>query len=222
MSIKVQIITRIRLVIIFMTLFSIGIVYRIVKIQIIDKDVWVKKAEKAHVRVMPIKATRGNILSAEGSLLATSLPFYRVAFDPMVSKLNQFKLDIYKEGLDSLCIKLSGFFGDHSKGYYKELITEARSQGRRYILLNKRQINFAEKKELEKWPIFRDGKVDGGVIFEKVERRFMPYGGLAARTIGKITVDHKLIKGQFILICIYANLIVCYMYGSERTPSYLI
>ncbi len=197
MSIKVQIVTRIRLVIIFMVLFSGGIVYRIVKIQILDKDIWVKKAEKAHIRVMPIKATRGNVLSDEGGLLATSLPFYRVAFDPMVSKLNDEKREIYKLGIDSLCINLAKFFRDHSASHYRELISNARVEGRRYLLLNKKQINFSEKKELEKWPIFRDGKVDGGVIFEKVERRFMPYGGLAARTIGKITLDRKLVKGQF-------------------------
>lgn len=197
MSIKVQIVTRIRLVIIFMVLFAMGIIYRIIHLQFIDNEIWVKKQERAHIRVLPIKATRGNILSSEGGLLATSLPFYRVAFDPTVSNLTQEKLDIYKNGLDSLSIHLSRFFGDHSAKYYRELIVSAKSHKRRYLLLNKRQINFAEKKVLEKWPIFRDGKVDGGIIFEKVERRFMPYGGLAARTIGKIKLTDKLIKGQF-------------------------
>ncbi|GAB3819314.1 hypothetical protein GCM10028895_17580 [Pontibacter rugosus] len=42
---------------------------------------------------------------------------------------------------------------------------------------------------MAKWPIFREGKNKGGVIFEKVEKRFKPFGLLAERTIGFINED---------------------------------
>ena len=36
------------------------------------------------------------------------------------------------------------------------------------------------------WPIFRNGRLDGGVIFEKVDKRFLPFSHLGGRTIGYI------------------------------------
>lgn len=198
MSIKVQFITRIRIVILAMLVFCMAILYKVVDIQYINNDKWIAKAEKAHIRVRSIKATRGNIYAEDGSLLATSLPFYTVAFDPSVSTINQEREGIFNEGIDSLSIYLSRFYNDYSRGYYKDKIIKARDAKRKYVRINKKQINYAEKKEMEKWPIFKRGQMKGGVIFEKVERRFTPFGGLAARSIGRTKEDSaRTIKGMY-------------------------
>ena len=39
------------------------------------------------------------------------------------------------------------------------------------------------------WPIFRARRNRGGAIFEKVDKRFRPFGGLAQRTIGFVNED---------------------------------
>ena len=159
MSIKVEFITRIRIVILAMALLCVAILYKIVDIQYINNEKWEKKAEKAHVRVRSIKATRGNIYSDDGGLLATSIPKYTVSFDPSVSKMNQKRLEIFDNGLDSLTIYLSVFFGDYSADYYKKKIIRARDLERRYLRLNKKQISYTEKKEMETWPIFKYGQI---------------------------------------------------------------
>ncbi|MEQ8530865.1 MAG: cell division protein, partial [Imperialibacter sp.] len=72
-------------------------VYRIFYLQRIQGEKWNKMAEQISLRYLQVKATRGNIYSDNGSLLATSLPFFKVAFDP-----SQPSDELLKKNLDSL------------------------------------------------------------------------------------------------------------------------
>ncbi|GAB3204504.1 penicillin-binding protein [Pontibacter aydingkolensis] len=145
---------------------------------------WKEISKERRIRYQPVFATRGNIYSDNGSILATSLPFYRVAFDPTVADAETFN-----RGVDSLSMLLARFYKDKSEDYYRRKIKNARHDGRRYLRLNSRQINYQDKKMMAQWPIFRAGKNKGGVIFEKVEKRFKPFGLLAERTVGFINED---------------------------------
>jgi cell division protein FtsI (penicillin-binding protein 3) len=155
-----------------------------VQIQFLDGQKWKSISKERRIYYKPVAATRGNIFSDNGSILATSLPFYRVAIDPTVAKA-----EVFNSGVDSLAILLSKFYGDKSADHYRRKIKNARHSDKQYIRLNSRQINYQEKKMMAKWPVFREGKGRGGVIFEKVEKRFKPFGILADRTIGFINED---------------------------------
>ena len=133
-----------------------------------------------------VKATRGNIYSDNGSLLATSLPFYRVAFDPSVADE-----EVFVNGLDSLSKFLSSYYGDRSSQYYRNKIRKARQANRRYLVINNKQINYQDKKLMQTWPIFREGRMKGGAIFEKVDLRFKPFSHLGTRTIGFVNENHN-------------------------------
>jgi cell division protein FtsI (penicillin-binding protein 3) len=184
MNIRKSILVRVRIAFLVICLFACAIAYKIFVIQFSEGDKWKKISKERRIRYQPVFATRGNIFSNDGSILATSLPFYRVAFDPVVSDK-----DVFNEGIDSLAMLLSRYYRDNSEDHYKRKIKNARLKGRRYIRLNSRQINYQDKKLMSQWPIFRGGKNKGGVIFEKVEKRFKPFGLLAERTIGFINED---------------------------------
>jgi cell division protein FtsI (penicillin-binding protein 3) len=184
MNIKKDILIRVRLAFLFVCLFACAIVYKVVQIQFLEGAKWKQISKERRIRYQPVFATRGNIYSDNGSILATSLPFYRVAFDPTIAETKAFNA-----GIDSLSMLLSRFYGDKSEDYYRRKIKNARHAGRKYIRLNSRQINYQHKKMMAQWPIFRSGKNKGGVIFEKVEKRFKPFGLLAERTIGFINED---------------------------------
>ena len=47
---------------------------KIIYIQAVERDEWLKVAEKQVPTNRPIKATRGNILDCNGRLLASSMP----------------------------------------------------------------------------------------------------------------------------------------------------
>ncbi|TGD82654.1 penicillin-binding protein [Hymenobacter wooponensis] len=186
-NVKKSIVTRIRLAFLGVCLFSCAIVWKVSQIQFKEGARWKALEQERRIVYQPVFATRGNIFASDGrSIMATSLPFYRIAWDPSVVSDA-----LFKEKKDSLALLLSRFFGDRSPQEYLRRLKNAKNPKAhvRYIRLNSRQINFQEKKELAQWPIFREGKNKGGVIFEKVDKRFRPFGGLAQRTIGFVNED---------------------------------
>lgn len=175
---------RVRLAFLVVTMIAGAIFYRIATIQLAEGDKWRQLSEDIHLQYRPVKATRGNIYSADGSLLATSLPFYRVAIDPSIASETNLKA-----GLDSLSFLLSSFYGDRSARSYKRMILDARNDGRQYLVLNRKQISYQEKLSMMDWPLFRDGRMGGGVRFEKIDTRYRPFKNLAGRTVGFLNED---------------------------------
>lgn len=190
MSHKSNILLRVRVAYLVALLFSIAIIYKIVEIQNLDGGKWKKKAENIGLQYRNVKATRGNIYSDNGSLLATSLPFYKVALDPSLADDR-----IFNNGIDELSQRLARQFKDYSATDYKRRIIDARQSGRRYLALNRKEINYQTKKQMSQWPIFEEGRMRGGVIFEKVDKRFRPFSYLGYRTIGTINEDDRGVVG---------------------------
>lgn len=185
MSIKTSIVLRVRIAFLAVLLFSVAIVVKTLKVQVVDGAHWRKLADENLLQYRVVKATRGNIFSDNGSLLATSLPFYKVAIDPTLAET-----DLYRSGIDSLAMLLSRFFKDKSATEYKRKINDARVEGRHYLVLNKEMINYQGKKTMRNWPILREGRLKGGVIFEKIDKRFRPFSYLGLRTIGYMNEEN--------------------------------
>ncbi|NJN41552.1 MAG: transpeptidase family protein [Flammeovirgaceae bacterium] len=179
MNIKKSILIRVRVAFLFVMLFAVAIGYKISHVQFVEGDEWRRIGEEISFDYKKVKATRGNIYSDNGSLLATSLPFYKVAMDP-----SQIRDDVFASGIDSLSLLISRFYKDKSALEYKRIIKDARATGKQYIILNRKQINYQAKKEMTSWPIFREGRLRGGVIFEKLDVRYRPFAGLSRRTVG--------------------------------------
>ena len=162
MNIKKEILLRVRFAFVIILLVSTGIIYSIFDLQFNQSERWEKKSENINFKYDIIQASRGNILSDDGSILATSLPFYKVALDPSIPDDEMFDF-----GIDSLSYNLSLFFKDRSMNQYKKLIIEARDSGRRYLLLNRNKIGYQAKKKLSSWPIFREGRLKGGCFLKR-------------------------------------------------------
>lgn len=186
MNIKTSILLRVRVAFLFAVLFALAVIGKIAHIQFVEGEKWARMGERISFDYKQVKATRGNIYSDNGSLLATSLPFYRVAFDASIPSDK-----IFNKGVDSLAYRLSRFFGDKSREGYKRMLQDARAAGKQYIILNKKRINYQDKKRMAEWPIFREGRLRGGAIFEKVDVRYNPFNRLSRRTIGFINENDK-------------------------------
>ncbi len=170
---------RARLAFLCVLVFAVAIIVKIGHIQLVEGDKWQRISDEIGLQYRTIKATRGNIYSDNHSLLATSLPFYKVAFDPTIADRS-----LFNNNIDSLALLLSQHYQNRSKGYFKQKIINARKSKKRYVLLSSQKINYHERKAMATWPIFRAGRLKGGVIFEKVDKRFRPFSGLGLRTIG--------------------------------------
>jgi cell division protein FtsI (penicillin-binding protein 3) len=177
---KKDILVRVYLVYFFMCLFGAAIVVRIWHLQQVEGETWRAKADSLTTKLENIEPARGNIFSADGSLLATSVPIYDLRVDMMTESITK---DVFNEHVDSLSICLSRLFRDRSSEEYKHALREARKNGYRYYLL-KKNVSYTDLQKVRTFPIFRLGRYKGGLIAEQKNKRVKPFNLLAARTVG--------------------------------------
>ncbi len=181
-GIRKYILARVRIAFLVVSLAALLIVYKMMNIQIVEGERWSSKARGVEMR--DVHPTRGSILADDGSLLATSLPFYRVAIDPTVADSL-----VFNQGIDSLGVLLSNFYKEQEPSYYVNILREYRKNNKKYFVISKELIDHENYKKLSQFPIFKEGRNKGGVIYEQTDRRFLPFGELARRTIG--FVNHE-------------------------------
>jgi len=179
---KKDILWRIYLVYFLICLFGVAIISRIVVIQFVQGDEWRAKAESMSTRFFNIEAVRGNIYDANGSMLATSLPYYEVGMDVNTEAITK---KIFEENIDSLSRCLSNLFKDKSRKEYERMLRKARKEHDRWVVLQ-RDVSYTDLQKMKKFPLLRKGKNKGGFVYLQTNKRERPFQFLAARTIGKL------------------------------------
>ncbi len=182
MEIKKDIMWRIYLVFACFLLFGIAICIQIFRIQFVEGDYWRSKADSLTTQIRSIEASRGNIFSSDGSLLATSVPIYDIRMDLKADGLTE---EAFKKNVDSLSLCLSNLFNDKSKSEYNHELHEAWNDGSRYFLIQK-NVHYTQMKTLKQFPLFRLGKYKGGLMIQQRNIRELPFKELAQRTIGTL------------------------------------
>lgn len=162
---------------------AILIIIKLTNIQWVEGDYYRQLAKDRTVKNMTIPANRGNVYSADGSLLATSIPNYKIRFDALAPNTKDFN-----KYLEPLADSLSVMLGKPSEHYYSEL-KRARAKRNRYFLVA-RDLSFTEYMRIKNFPLFNLGTYKGGVITEQKTIREHPIGKIAKRTIGYDEIDH--------------------------------
>lgn len=160
-----------------MFVFALAVVFKLVTIQFIQGDEYRALAEKRTLENFDIPANRGNVYSADGSLLATSIPKYDIRIDAI-----QAKDAVFEKHIDALADSLHVYKGKPAS-YYKNVIRKARKNKNRYFLLA-RNISYSDYIRMRNFPLLNLGAIKGGLIVEQTTRREHPMGGIAERTIG--------------------------------------
>jgi cell division protein FtsI (penicillin-binding protein 3) len=168
---------RIYLVAVVVFLMAIGVAVKLTNIQWVEGEYYRKLAKERSVKNFVIPANKGNIYSSDGSLLATSIPNYKVRFDAMAPKKEDFD-----KNLQPLCDSLSKLLGKPSQ-FYKTEFLRARSTRNRYYLVA-RNLSYTEYMKIKSFPLFNKGAYRGGIITEQKTVREHPIGLVAERTIG--------------------------------------
>jgi cell division protein FtsI (penicillin-binding protein 3) len=194
-EIKKDILSRIGLYYVGIALFVAIVLGRILYLQIIEGSFWKSKALELSQKNIIIPPMRGDILSSDGKVLATSVPYYEIHIDFRAEGL---KKEVFYKNIDSLSIKLSKIFPDKTIQEYRKELVEAYKEGQRYYLL-KRRIGYEEYKQLKTFPLFKLGQNKGGLIALQIYYRAKPFGMLASRTLGYTSADRVVvgIEGAF-------------------------
>ena len=182
---KKDILFRIGMVYFFVGMAGIAVIAKALYTQIFEGAELKKEMEKISLKDITIEPNRGDILAADGRILATSLPSYELRMDTRASHDT-----VFNSKIDSLSHFLAKLPGKKPASVYKKEIADARKQGKRYFLIDRR-IDYNMLKVIKTYPIFKLGKNKGGLIIEQENIRMQPHGNLASRTIGFHTKEQN-------------------------------
>lgn len=163
-----------------------AVIGKIIYIQTVERDEWLKVADKQVPTHKPIPATRGNILDCNGQLLASSMPQYYMYMDASVPALHLDNGKLFYAHIDTLALDLANIVGGHTQSEYKARISQAFRKGEKRLKVCDGRINYLQRQQLMENSLIKRGKYKSGVFFEDQHRRIKPYGLLASRTIGSI------------------------------------
>ena len=181
------------------TLVGFAIVGKAMYIMTAKKDYWTQVASRLKRDSVSVKPTRGNILSCDGQLMASSIPEYQVFIDFQAgatdSVSNHKRDSLWEANIDTICYGLNQIFPTRSKAEFKAHILEGKRKvmkngtvGARHWAIWPRRIDYNTFCEVHKLPIFCERPGVGGFHWEEFKARRHPFGSLAWRTIGDVYV----------------------------------
>lgn len=188
LNIKNEVLVRVYLVAAGVLFAAFMIFGRLYQLSVMQAARWEAKADSLYLKWVDVYADRGNILADDGSLLATSLPFFDVHFDVKAEGITD---EIFNRDVDSLAWLLSTYIDQqYTPGAYKEWLGKLRNadpntRGIRYVPIAK-NLSFKKMLLVKSFPLFRLGRYKGGLIVEQRSKRERPFKILAQRTIGYV------------------------------------
>ena len=159
-------------------IFGIAIIVKIILVQTKDSKELQELAERQEYRIQTLEASRGNIFSCDGQLMATSIPLYDVFFD-----YKAVDSAFLADNIDSLCRQMAQLLPKRNPAEWKDFFAQGIAKGNRHykIALN---ISQPELRKMQEFVIFNRGPYKGGIIYEKKIRRERPYKELASLMLG--------------------------------------
>ena len=180
-----------------LTLIGFAVVGKAMYIMTVKKDYWTQVADRLKRDSVSVKPNRGNILSCDGQLMASSIPEYKIYMDFQAGtgdSLSSHRHDsIWAEKIDSICYELNQIFPSRSASEFKAHLLEGMHKvqkngtvGARHWAIWPRRIDYNTFCEVHKLPIFREPIYKGGFHWEQYNARRKPFTTLARRTIGDL------------------------------------
>ena len=178
-----------------LTLIGFAVVGKAMYIMTAKKDYWTQVADRLKRDSVSVKPGRGNILSCDGQLMASSIPEYKVYMDFQAGRddsIHAQKQDsIWEEKIDSICEGLSQIFPSKTAEEFKTHLIAGKKrvlkngkEGARHYPIWPRRIDYNTFCEVRKLPIFKEPIYKGGFHWEEFNARRRPFGSLAQRTVG--------------------------------------
>ena len=180
-----------------MTLIGFAVVGKAMYIMTAKKAYWTQVADRLKRDSVSVKPNRGNILSCDGQLMASSIPEYKIYVDFQAGRNDSIGIrkrdSIWTEKIDSVCIGLNQIFPNKTAEEFKEHLLEGKNKimkngiaGARHWAIWPRRIDYNTFCEVRKLPILRESKNKSGFHWDEFNSRNHPFGTLAQRTVGSM------------------------------------
>lgn len=176
---------RYSVIAIIITFIALAVQVKTLYIMTAERDFWTQVGNRVKKDSITTRPIRGNILSCDGQLMASSLPQYNIFMDFVA--LREAKKDtLFEQKLDSICMGLNAIFPDRSAEEFKKHLMEGFEKNKRHWPVWNRRINYSTFSEVKSLPVFNLSKNQSGFHWDEHNARKLAYGSLAGRTIGKM------------------------------------
>lgn len=186
-------------VVLFIIFVTLCIVYRLINNTVLHAAEWNAKAAVELERIDTIRPIRGDIIGADGSILATNMTVYTPALDFRCPKFDEKE---YRAQLGPLSDSLARYFPRrNAKEWYaylsKPLAKKKAERSRCFTLV--RDISQSEVDLLRTFPFLKGSKRFTGLKVDEAHKRVRPYGEMARRSIGAVGLDsvHTVPYGKY-------------------------
>jgi len=183
-EIRKEIRNRYTILVVLFVIPVLVILYNVAKIQFVEGKSWNKEAFKDRQENRDVPANRGNILSCDGQLMASTVPSYTLLMD-----FKTVDEDTLMKYLLPLSSHLAEKLKDKSSFQYQQHLLKGLHKQSSAWPVSHVKINYLDLKEIYKFPLFSKGQYKSGLYVRKYLQRKKPFGSLASRTIGDIYGD---------------------------------
>ena len=193
-----KVLPRYLAVAVLLTIIGVAVIVKAGYTMTAKKSYWETVANRQKSDSDSVRPNRGNILSCDGQLLASSIPEYKIFMDYQAggnadTVWVRKRDSIWYADLDSLCRGLNVIFPERSAEEFKARLEEGKhkimrngSEGARHWAVWPKRISYNTYCEVKQLPFFNLPSNKGGFHAESFEARRRPFGSLAERTIGDI------------------------------------
>ena len=185
-----QVMPRYMIIAVVLTLIGIAIIGKAFYIMTAKKQYWTEVADRLKRDSVSVKPTRGNILSCDGQLMATSIPEYKIYMDFQAAAFVDGD-SLWLDKVDSVCEGLSKIFPTITPHEFKVWLETGKSKvnkngsvGARHWPIWTKRIDYNTYTEVSQLPFFNMPKYKSGFHTEEFNARRRPFGSLALRTVG--------------------------------------
>lgn len=187
-----NIIHRFAFVAFILILLNVFVIIKAAWLMTVDRQYYKEFAKQYIGDTVSINAMRGNIISADGKLMASSIPEYRIYLDTHADTdtcRRRNTKQLLLKNLGSISKGLNKLFPDVSAAAFKtKLLNAILAKDKNYLIYPKR-ISFMQLQEVKKLPVFCEPSRIGGLHEVVYNQRQRPFGSLASRTLGSMYPD---------------------------------
>ena len=182
-----NIMLRYTFIVVIMLVLAILIIVKAGFIMFAERQYWKDVADRFVKENVIIPPTRGNIISSDGKLMASSLPEYRIYMDFRAGGTE--KDTMLMNHLAEISQGLHEIFPDKSAQEFRKHLLKGRRSKSRHFLIYPKRISYIQYKEVKRLPVFCLNRYKGGFKELAYNQRKKPFGSLAARTLGDVYAD---------------------------------
>lgn len=167
---------------VFFTILGLIILGKALYIMAAEKTYWTEVASRLKRDSVSVKPNRGNILSCDGQLMASSIPEFRIYMDFEAGGLK--KDTMWNDSVDLICEGLHQIFPTKTAAEFKRDLEKGHRKMSRNWPIWPRRIDYNTYTEVKRLPVFNLSAFKGGFHCEEFNSRRLPFGSLAQRTVG--------------------------------------